>query len=248
MKLLAAAMLVLATTISVAPSAHAETVQELEAKLMVEKPYEAPRGRLFDEEAYFRGELAINQFTNVVVVNKAAYGSEAQTARLYINRQLVLKTKVSTGREDVEYIAPLKGLFRKIFQTKGTSESHWRHTLRGFYGVTRVMDENYKSGESKVQMPYAMFFNDTHGLALHQVPPDLIGGEANGIAALGTRASSGCVRVNKDQVIQIHDAVVAADQGQVPVIDSRTGQQVVDQYGRPQTKIGWKTIVIVEEF
>ncbi len=247
MKLLAA-VLALTASFSVAFSAHAETREELEAKLMVEEPYEAPQGQIFNEEAYFRGELAINQFTNVVVVNKAAYGPRAQTARLYINRQLILTTKVSTGREDVEYINPFKGIFRKVFQAKGTSESHWRHTLRGFYGVTRVMDENYKSGESKVQMPYAMFFNDSHGLALHQVPPDLIGGEAAGIAALGSRASSGCVRVNKDQVIQIHNAVVAADQGQVPVIDSRTGEQVVDPYGRPQTKIGWKTVVIVEEY
>lgn len=247
MKLLVAGLLV-AVSFSAAPSVHAATQAEIEAKLMVEEPYEAPAGKLFDEEAYFRGELAVNQYTNVVVVNKAAYGPEAQTARLYINRQLILKTKVSTGREDVEYINPVKSIFRKIFQTKGTTESHWRHTLRGYYGVTRVMDENYKSGESKVQMPYAIFFNDSHGLALHQVPPDLIGGEAAGIAALGNRASSGCVRVNKDQIIQIHDAVVAADQGQVPAIDSRTGQLVLDPAGRPVYKTGWKTIVIVEEY
>lgn len=245
MKLLSAA-LVLAASFAVSFTAHAQS--EAEAKFMVEKPYEAPVGRIFDEEAYFRGELAINQFTNVVVVNKAAYGETAQTARLYVNRQLLLTTKVSTGREDVELINPFKGIFRKIFQTKGTSESHWRHTLRGFYAITRVMDENYKSGESKVQMPYAMFFDDTHGLALHQVPPDLAGGEAAGIAALGKRASSGCVRVNKDEVIQIRNAVLAADKGEVPVIDSRTGQQVLDKYGRPQTKSGWKTIVIVEEY
>ncbi|QDK39397.1 L,D-transpeptidase [Bdellovibrio sp. NC01] len=247
MKLLIAVLAVTAA-FSAPHTAKAETQAELEARLMVEKPFEAPAGHIFDEEAYLRGELAINQFTNVVVVNKAARGPMAQTARLYINRQLVLTTKVSTGREDVEYISTFKGIFRKVFNQKGTTESHWRHTLRGFYGVTRVMDENYKSGESKVQMPYAIFFNDVHGLALHQVPPDLIGGEAAGIAALGSRASSGCVRVNQDQIIQIHNAVLAADQGQVPVIDSRTGQQTVDQYGRPQYKNGWKTIVIVEEY
>lgn len=242
-------MILAATAMFALPfSAHAETQAEIEAKYMVEEPYEAPVGKLFDEEAYFRGELPINQFVNVAVVNKAASGPDAQTLRFYTNRQLVLTTKVSTGRENVEIVNPVSGFFRSLFNTKGATQSHWRHTLRGFYGVTRVYDENYRSGESNFQMPYAMFFNDSHGLALHQVPPDLGGGEAAGIAALGSRASSGCVRVNKDQIIQVHDAVLAADKGQVPAIDSKTGQQILDQRGEPVFKNGWRTIVIVEEY
>lgn len=158
-----------------------------------------------------------------------------------------MTTKVSTGREDVEIVGTFSGIFRSIFGSKGATESHWRHTVRGFYGLTRVMDFDYRSGESKFMMPYAMFFNDHHGLALHQVPPDLGGGEAAGIAALGTRASSGCVRFNRDAIIYIHNAVVAAGQGQVPVIDSRTGRNVFDKYGQPQYKFGWKTLVIIEE-
>lgn len=247
MKFLIAALMLAASFAALSP-ANAESREELEAKLMTEEPYEAPQGQLFNEEAYLRGELAINQFDNVIVVNKAAQGATAQTARFYSNRQLILTTKVSTGRENVEYVSSVQGLLRTIFQSRGTSHSHWRHTLRGFYAVTRVMDADYESGESKFHMPYAMFFNDVHGLALHQVPPDLVGGEAAGIAALGTRASSGCIRVNQDEVIQIHNAVLAAGQGDVPVIDSRTGVQVVDQEGLPVVKNGWKSIVIVEEY
>lgn len=246
------AVFVLAATFSakaqVVESYSSNSVADQAAKLMVEEPYEAPIGKIFDEEAYFRGELPVNQYTNVIVVNKAAKGPEAQTVRLYTNRQLMLTTKVSTGREDVEIVNPVKSLFRKIFNTKGTTQSHWRHTLRGYYGVTRVYDFDYKSGENNFHMPYAVFFNDSHGLALHQVPPDLAGGEAAGIAALGHRASSGCVRVSEAGIIQIRQAVLAADQGQVPSIDSKTGLQKVDDQGRPQFRNGWKSIVIVEEY
>ncbi|WP_374031500.1 L,D-transpeptidase [Bdellovibrio bacteriovorus] len=134
----------------------------LERKLMVEDSYEAPRGRLFNEQAYLRGETYLSQYTNVIVINKAASGSQAQTLRLYTNRQLMLSTYVSTGREDVEYISKVRGVVNKIF--KGTTSSHWRHTTRGFYTIKRVHGYNYRSGESKFQMPFAMFFNEQRGL------------------------------------------------------------------------------------
>lgn len=216
------------------------------SKLMVEDPTEAPIGKLFDEEAYFHGELPVNQFINVIVVNKAAAGEAAQTLRFYSNRQLVMTTKVSTGREDVEYVSPLASFIRRF--GRGALHSHWRHTTRGYYTIQRVYGADYRSGENNFHMPYAMFFNDVHGLALHEVPPDLKGGEQAGIDALGHRASSGCIRVNKDQVIQIHDAVVAADQGDIPVIDSRTGLQTLDQFGKPAFTNGYRSIVIVEEY
>lgn len=213
---------------------------------MVEETYEAPYGRLFDEEAYFRGETYLNQYTNVIVINKAASGREAQTLRLYTNRQLMLRTLVSTGREDLEYVTPLRGIFNKLF--KGATESHWRHTTRGFYTVKRVENANYRSGESKFKMPFAMFFNEWRGLAVHQVPPDLSSGEQAGEMALGSRASSGCVRVHKDYIQQIHSAVVAADKGQIPVLDTRTGRPQRDEDGRVVYTSGYKTIVIVEEY
>src|SRR5687768_10502027 len=72
--------------------------------LMIEDAYEAPVGRLFNEAAYFKGNTYLNEYTNVIVINKAAKGPTAQTLRLYTNRQLILTTDVSTGREDIEKI------------------------------------------------------------------------------------------------------------------------------------------------
>ncbi len=212
----------------------------------VEDSYEAPKGRLFDEAAYLRGETLLNQYTNVIVVNKAAKGETAQTLRLYTNRQLMLTTDVSTGREDVERIGKLRGIVNGIF--KGSTESHWRHTTRGFYTMKRVHGYSYRSGESKFMMPYAMFFNEKRGLAIHQVPPDLSGGEAAGNAALGSRASGGCVRVHKNYIQTIHRAVVSADKGQVPVLDTKTGRALRDDKGNVRYSVGYKTIVIVEEY
>ncbi|KYG68793.1 hypothetical protein AZI87_06070 [Bdellovibrio bacteriovorus] len=237
-------LLLLATLFSV--NSFAQSRNEAERRLMVEDSYEAPRGQLFDEEAYFRGETYLNQYTNVIVINKAASGPMAQSLRLYTNRQLMLKTKVSTGREDLEYITPIRGVINKIF--KGSTESHWRHTTRGFYTIKRVENANYRSGESKFKMPYAMFFNEKRGLAVHQVPPDLSGGEAAGEAMLGKRASSGCVRVHKNHIYTIYSSVLAADKGQVPVLDTRSGRPLVDKYGEVRYERGYKTIVIVEEY
>ncbi len=234
-------LLLFATLCSV--QSFAQSKAEVERRLMVEDSYEAPYGKLFDEEAYFRGETALNEYTNVIVINKAA---NKQSLRLYTNRQLMLTTRVSTGREDVEHIGALRGVFNKVF--KGTTQSHWRHTTRGFYTVKRIEGANYRSGESKFKMPYAMFFNEMRGLAVHQVPPDLSGGEAAGEEALGSRASSGCVRVHKNYIQQIHAAVVAADKGQIPVLSTKTGEPQLDQYGRVRYERGYKTIVIVEEY
>lgn len=214
--------------------------------LMIEDSYEAPVGRLFNEAAYFKGNTYLNEYTNVIVINKAASGPTAQTLRLYTNRQLILTTDVSTGREDIEKIGAVRGVVNKIF--KGATSSHWRHTTRGFYSVKRIEGPNYKSGESKFKMPYAMFFNEKRGLAVHQVPPDLSGGEAAGEAMLGRRASSGCVRVHKNTIFQIHATVVAADRGHIPVLDTRTGQPLRDQYGQVRYERGYKTLVIVEEY
>lgn len=226
--------------------ALAASREDVIKRLMTEDSYEAPRGPLFDEEAYFRGETYLNEYVNVIVVNKAASGPGAQTLRLYTNRQLMLTTKVSTGREDVEIVNPVRGFLNML--TKGSTSSHWRHTTRGFYTVKRVEGADYRSGESKFKMPYAIFFNSQRGLAIHQVPPDLGGGEAAGESALGSRASSGCVRVHKNSITDIHSSVLAAGKGSIPLLDTRTGAPQLDQYGRVRYEKGYRTLVIVEEY
>lgn len=211
----------------------------------VEPAYEAAAGRLFDEEAYLAGTSVLNQFTNVIVVNKAAKGSTAQTIRMFTEGKEVQLafSKVSTGKEDVEMVKGFTKLFRKL-GARGTTTSHWRHTTRGFYSVKRVEGQNYKSGESSFHMPYAIFFNSTNGLALHEVPWEF--SEA-GHAALGRRASSGCVRVHKNTIPTINEAVRDAGKGLVPVINIKTGLQETDAQGNLKTQQGWKSIVIIEE-
>lgn len=237
-------MLMLTSLVSAETFAQSRR-DDAEKRLMVEDAYEAPAGQLFNEEAYLAGETAFNDYTNVIVINKAA---NKQTLRLYTNRQLMLTTDVSTGVENLEYVGAVKNLIRALPFVKGTRTSHWRHTTRGFYTVKRIENKDYYSRESGFHMPYAMFFNDIRGLAVHQVPPDLSGGERAGEAALGSRASSGCVRVHKNVIQQIHTAVTLADKGQVPVIDTKTGQAKLDSQGRVQTSVAFKTLVIVEEY
>jgi hypothetical protein len=212
----------------------------------VEPAFEAPAGQLFDEVAYLAGTSVLNQFENVIIVNKAATGTSAQTLRMFTNGVEIqlANNKVSTGQEDVEVVSGLLRFGRKLFGAKGTTQSHWRHTTKGFYSVKRVEAQNYQSGESKFHMPYAIFFNDVNGLALHEVPWEF---SDAGHAALGNRASSGCVRVHKATIPGINEAVRLAGKGVVPVINTKTGLQEVDAQGNPRTQTGWKSIVIVQE-
>jgi|GEM_PF-1271590 L,D-transpeptidase catalytic domain. len=213
-------------------------------RLMTEDSYEAPMGQLFNEADYMAGKTWLHQYNNVIVINKKAKGPGAQTIRLYTNGRLILTTKVSTGKEDIEQVGVGQALLRSLPFVKGTTTSHWRHTSRGFYTVKRVEGAAYRSSESGFQMPYAMFFNDKRGLAVHQVPPDIKGGNS----VLGKRASSGCVRVHADFIRTINFSVLNAGKGQTPVLDSRNGRPVLDEAGNVKYQSGWKSIVIVEEY
>ena len=220
------------------------------AEYMVEPAYEASAGVLFDEAAYLAGTSPLSQFTNVFVVNKAEQGTTAQTIRMFTNGQEVqlALNKVSTGAEDVEIVSRGLKTIRKIgrlFGTKGSFESHWKHTTRGFYSVKRVEGENYASGSSKFHMPYAVFFNDVVGLALHAVPPEFA--DKGGNDQLGSRASSGCIRLYKTVIPGVNQAVRDAGRGLVPVINTKTGLQELDANGNPQMQTGFKSIVIVQE-
>lgn len=230
------------------PAPPDETYDQAAQRLMVEDPYEPPPGKLFDEQSYLQNQSPLNGFNTVIVINKAATGPQAQTLRLYTQGRLVMVTKVSTGREDLEYVTPDQAEARRE-AGKGALESHWRHTTRGFFPLQRIEGADYESHENNYHMPYAMFFNEQHGLAVHQVPPDLDGGEAAGEAQLGHRASSGCVRVHKDFIQIIHSAVTDAGIAVVPVLDIKTGQPRVQlEATSPTHRRGYSTIVVVEEY
>lgn len=228
----------------------AQTADSDVQKYMVEPAFEAPAGQLFYESDLTNSSSPISQYDTVIVINKSDSGPTAQSLRLYDHGRYILTTKVSTGRENVEVVKGLTKFFRKVFNAKGTTTSHWRHTTRGFYNMKRVESADYASAESGFHMPYAMFFNDVNGLAIHAVPPDLsakAGGEAGGEAALGSRASSGCVRVHKNVVQDIYNTVVNAGRGLVPAINSRTGQAVLKDDGSVKMINSYRTLVIVEE-
>lgn len=245
MKALFTLLSVALTSMMFISSVHAQDFLGEGGSLLVpDEPYEAPKGRLFNEDAYFRGQTWLSQYVNVIVINA---GPQAQTLRLYTNRQLRLSTRVSTGLETFEKVGPIRGIIRRI-GGKGTTTSHWRHTTRGFYSIKRVENEDYRSGESNYRMPFAMFFNERRGLAIHQVPPDIKGGEAAGEAQLGQRASSGCVRVHKGVVQDIHSAVLAADRGLIPVLDTRTGNPKLDDSGKVVYDRGYRSLVIIEDY
>jgi hypothetical protein len=214
----------------------------------VEPAYEASTGLLFNEAEYVSGQSPLSQFDNVIVVNKAERtktSTTGQSIRMFSHGVEVNleKNNVSTGKEDVEIVKGFTKFIRKL-GAKGTTTSHWRHTTKGFYSVKRVEASNYQSGESSYHMPYAIFFNDVNGLALHEVPWEF---SEEGHAALGNRASSGCVRVHKDTIPGINQAVRDAGKGLVPVIDTKTGLQEVNPDGSLKTTTGWRTIVIIQE-
>lgn len=214
-----------------------------------DESYEPAAGVLFDEAAYLAGTSVLNQFTNVFVVNKAASRkglATAQTIRLFTEgKEIQLAyNKISSGAEIMEIPTPKQIRKRKKGKWKGTTTAHCRHTTRGFYSVKRVEAADYKSGESQFHMPYAIFFNDKNGLALHEVPTEF---SDAGHSALGSRASSGCVRVHRNTIPSMNQAVRDAGKGLIPAIDIKTGLQEVDDQGNPKMVNGWKSIVIVQE-
>jgi L,D-transpeptidase catalytic domain len=225
-------------------------VVQAQDSMKVEPAFEAPKGLLFNEADYLSGKSALSQFDHVIVINKAIRtktSTTGQTIRMFSHGVEVTlpKTNISTGKEDVEKVKGVAKLIRRWGWAKGTTTSHWRHTTKGFYSVKRVEGANYQSGESSFHMPYAVFFNDVNGLALHEVPWEF---SAEGHGLLGQRASSGCVRVHKDTIPGINKAVRDSGKGLVPVINTKTGLQEKNADGTLKTnKDGWRTIVIVQE-
>lgn len=190
-----------------------------------------PQIRNFDE-ADFQTYAWLNEFTNVIVVNKANSGQDKQTIKLYVNGKLTLISKVSTGRE--KYEAGCKpGQDPKADHC--SVRAYWSTTPIGYFDVDKLV-ENYFSTLWKTWMPYAVFFES--GIATHQAPAGTEG-------KLGQRASGGCVRLHPNVAPVIYKTVQDAGQGLVPVV-TRNGDLKKTPAGDVIRRIGYKTLVIVQ--
>ena len=184
------------------------------------------------QESDFQNFPWLNEFTNVVVVNKANQGRDRQTLRLYVNGQLKMMVKVSTGRETYE-----KGCKPGQDSKKDhcSGRAYWSTTPAGYFDVKKL-DANYFSTLWKTWMPNAVFFEA--GIATHTAPAGTEG-------KLGSRASGGCVRMHPNDAPVLFKIVQSTAQGLIPVV-TRDGELKKTAAGDVIRKIGNKTLYIVQ--
>lgn len=167
-------------------------------------------------------ERVIKSHRQVIVVNKAAKGAEAQTLKIFENgvvKKLVEKrttTKVVDGKKIKETVSEEKesvkiSTGREKTETAKSGRSYLSTTPKGFFRPTKVY-EMYYSNTWKADMPNAVFF--IGGIAIHATTE-------SHYAELGTRASGGCVRVRQE----------VSDQVRKMVMDTGLGSQE-GQYGK----------------
>lgn len=180
----------------------------------------------------FKSLSWLNEFTNVIVVNKSANGTEKQTLQLFVNGKLSLVTKVSTGREKYEAGCAAGQEPKK---DHCSTRPYWSTTPVGYFDVDKLV-ENYFSNLWQTWMPFAVFFES--GIATHQAPAGTEG-------RLGNRASGGCVRLHPNIAPVIFKAVQEAGQGLIPKL-TRSGELKKTPAGDTIRAIGYKTLVIVK--
>lgn len=190
-----------------------------------------PKIRTFSEDD-FKTYPWLNEFKNVIVINKSNVGQDRQTIKLYENGKLVLVSKTSTGREKFEEGCK-PGQDPKADHC--SARAYWSTTPVGYFDVDQLV-ENYFSNLWKTWMPYAVFFES--GIATHQAPAGTEG-------KLGQRASGGCVRLHPNIAPVVYKKVQEAGQGLVPVV-ARNGDLKKTAAGDAIRRIGYKTLVIVE--
>jgi len=128
----------------------------------------------------------------VIVINKAARGTGAQTLKLYESGVEVMSTKVSTGKEE------------RVVSTSG--RTYISTTPKGFFRPTKMYTD-YLSYTWNAPMPNAVFF--IGGIAIHAT------GTSN-YSKLGSRASGGCVRTTLEDSKKIREIVMESGKGSAP--------------------------------
>jgi hypothetical protein len=189
-------------------------------------------------------------FDLFIYVNKAEGGPWAQHLYAFSKPSnanpdseviLMLDTAVSTGRETIERA--------KNGQQVSTS------TPAGFFELDPERFEvGHRSKQWQLDMPNAMFFDWNNngaqtGLAIHGVT------DAQSIAALGHRASAGCIQLSLDASRKLFDLVRDNFEGKVPrfAYDTKTrttkntGELARDEGGQIMMDDGYRALVIIED-
>lgn len=162
-------------------------------------------------------ENVIKSHRQVIVVNKASKGAEAQTLKVFQNgaiKQLTEKRKVKktvNGKVAYETVTELKDAVkistgREKTEKAKSGRTYISTTPKGFFRPTSVY-EMYYSNTWKADMPNAVFF--IGGIAIHATTE-------SHYAELGTRASGGCVRTRLETSEEIRKLVMDSGLGSQP--------------------------------
>lgn len=156
----------------------------------------------------------------IIVVNKAATGPTAQTAKLYENGALTHEFLVSTGREQQEVAK--------------SGKEYFTATPVGFFRPTRMV-KNHWSVTWQAPMPNAIFF--TGGIAFHATTE-------NYYPKLGTRASGGCVRLTMTDSEILFKLVETYGMDMIPNINVY-GEKTLKKDGSFAMANNWRTLIVV---
>ncbi|WP_374029130.1 L,D-transpeptidase [Bdellovibrio bacteriovorus] len=164
----------------------------------------------------------LRSFPIVIVINKKAWGPGAQRMRVYQNGYLTHEWAVSTGRERWERARSGRTYFSVTpvgyFYPRELVRDHWSHTWQ-------------------TSMEYSVFFNG--GIATHATTP-------SHYKELGSRASGGCVRLQKEHAQYLYTRIKEEGRGLVPLV-KRNGMISRDRYGRAMRAVKWRTLIVVED-
>ncbi len=155
------------------------------------------------QTSYFKSKPWIKEFHYVIVINKAEFGLDSQTIKVYEYGYLILQDLVSTGRDEYEFAGEHYSL-----------KDSWTVTQTGYYTPT-FLNKNHKSSAygrwhwltGGTKMPYSIFFNG--GIALHQAPK---GTES----LLGQKASGGCIRLKEEVASELFERIRETQGSRIP--------------------------------
>lgn len=147
--------------------------------------------------------------------------------------------------------------FEQSFPVSTGREQHEKYFTTTPIGLFELDPNRFErmhySRTWNASMPWSMFLNATirgrqTGIALHSA--------GSHVAALGSRASGGCVRLPPEKAAELFHRFQAEERGYVPVFafdaaanrTSQYGQLVRDSSGKPVMTYGYKVLLIIEDY